>query len=171
MGRKAIVLNNEQIEFVNHFLSTTSHGRKMDLVKEFESRFKLKYSYKTLLKWYNSSDAGKSEYKTSEQKRERNRMKHRKYYKLNAVRIRNERKFSYRHNIQRILSFRKSKYDKDFNYRKRVQNSSIKYYEVNKRRRLESFKIAYEGTKKLRLLKAKIKNSSNFKINCLLRKF
>lgn len=134
----------------------------MELAKEFEKRFKLKYSYKTLLKWHNTTDVKNSKPEIIKLKNQKNREKHRKYYRLNAVRIRNERKFLYRNNIQKILSLRKLKYDKDDAFRKRVQKKSIRYYEINKRRRLESFKIAYDKTKNLRLLIAKIKNSGNF---------
>ena len=61
MGRKAIQLSSEQIEFVKNYVRKSSHGSKMRLVEEFNRAFRIKYSYMTLMKFVSKDRIGVDE--------------------------------------------------------------------------------------------------------------
>lgn len=55
MARKSIELSEEQVKFITRYLKNSKHGSKMKLADEFEKVFRVKHSYKTLIKYANNA--------------------------------------------------------------------------------------------------------------------
>jgi hypothetical protein len=162
MGRKSISLDVNEIQFVKDNMHNVNHDNKQKLVVDFENKFNKKYSYKTLIKWANINQNNNylTEAEKIHQKAEKKCKADQKYYKKNSGTIKIKRRLHYQKNLLKILMSRKLKYKNDSNYSNLVKRISTKYYEVNKRKRLKSYKIAYQDLKNTRLMKAKLRYSS-----------
>ena len=181
MGRKAIQLSSEQIEFVKNYVRKSSHGSKMRLVEEFNRAFRIKYSYMTLMKFVSKDrigvdencDADENKNKiyyhknskfvskdhigvdkkcASEQKKKNNKI----YYQKNSIKLISNQQAYYKNFRRRILFEKNRKYQNLLVLKSQNSLYSKCYYEMNKRRLCESAKLAYLRKRPVRLFSAKI---------------
>lgn len=135
--------------------------------KKKNSKKSLKLNIAIKLKW-NGAKLIKKKRKTGNEKNKhklaKKREKNKKYYVMHKIQLRNKQKHIYRNNVKNTLMLRKLKYENIAEYRARIKFNSVKYYEVHKRRKLESFKLSYQDNKCLRLLKSRVIYSSKILI-------
>lgn len=156
MGRKKIDLSCEQVEFIKEFSVKSSHGNKMKLADEFNKKFNLKLSYKTLIKYAENSAKDQECIDHPVNKTIKKCEENKKYYKKNAINLNLKSKAYYKKFQKRILFAKKKKYSESKEYRDKNSEYSKAYFDINKRNRLESFKLSYIKKRPIRLLKAKL---------------
>ena len=125
MGRKKIVLNEDEIAFIKDFLELKKKG---NLSEAFNEKFKMKISCKTLKKKYTESlvtNPSVSKYVDKIKKRE---IKNRKYYEKHRA---------------MILSKKQCKYRNNKKYKESIRMCSKKYYDITKRVLVKKQKISY----------------------------
>jgi len=154
MGRKAINFTDKQNEFISNYLKNSKHGSKLKLPEEFERRFGLKYSYKTLSKFLEKKTAVK---KTISKVRKKENNK--RYYKQNALKIKQKSSFNYKKNYRSILAKKKKIYQNLETLRRKLIERSKLYYVKNRQKQRELAKNLFLKRKTFLLLKSRIKNS------------
>ena len=142
MGRKPVVLNKEHFEFINHYLKSSK--KNQDISKDFQSKFNLQISSKTLIEKFKSKDINTyTEIKKKLGNRKKT-IKKKKFYILNRSRL-----LAHKRNKKTIVNKTKLQYE------------TVKVYNTSKRQKQGKMKnIVYKYKTIFKAIKKKYSASS-----------